>query len=184
MRKNLLLLPCMMSIITTIIAGILFVLDEGQQTNRSMISILLAGFWVFMGFICNIIYFINAKRNRYNVHFLAKTNIGLKILHLPLGIAFLAVGIFMGCYIISFLPDIFKDGWAFVIIVMLIMIIAGVAGVALVETVQSGLVSIVCVNRAKEEGLLDKKKAFRYRILSCVPVVDLLAAILIWKRIR
>jgi len=184
MRKNLLLLPCVISIITMIIAGILFVLDEGQQTNRSMISILLAGFWVFMGFICNIIYYIKAKRNQYDVHFLAKTNIGLKILHLPLGIAFLVVGILMGCYIISFLPDVFNDGWAFVMIVILAMIIAGVGGVALVETVQSGLVSIVCVNRAKEEGLLDKKKAFRYRILSCVPVVDLIAAILIWKRIR
>ncbi len=184
MKKNLLLLPCVMSIMAMIIAGILFILDEGQQTNRSMISVLFAGFCTFTGFVCNIIYYIKAKRNQYDVRFLAKTNIGLKILHLPLGVAFLVIGAIMGCYIISFLPDIFKDGWAFVIIVMLIMIIAGVGGVALMETVQSGLVSIVCVNRAKEEGLLDKKKAFRYRILSCVPVVDLISAILIWRRIR
>lgn len=184
MKRNLLLVPCVMSIITMLIAGIFFVLDSGQQTNRSMISVLLAGVCMIAGFVCNAVYCKRARRDQYDVRSLAKINIGLKLFHLPLGIAFLVVGVVLSFYIIYFLPDLFQDGWVFVIVIMLLLAIGMFGGVAFVETLQSGLISMACAARAREEGFIDKKVEHRYRLWSCVPIADLVVAVRMWKRVK
>lgn len=129
MKRSLLLVPCVMSIITMMIAGIFFVLDSGQQTNRSMLSVL-------------------------------------------------------SFYIIYFLPDLFQDGWVFVIVIMLLLAIDMFGGVAFVETLQSGLIAMTCAARAKEEGFIDKKVERRYRLWSGVPIADLIVAVQMWKRVK
>lgn len=191
MKKILLLLPGAIGMILMLMTMIFYALDGGDLSDRNLLSGFLTGIFQIIGFVCNVIYFKKARRECCEVIWAARANVWLKLLHLPIGLVQWLVCFVMFIFLLAMtisaicqMSSLAEIGGSLVIICVCMFFICMFAGCSLIETTQSGVVAMVAVFRAREEGLLEDRRANAYQIGSCIPILDLVIAVRLWKLVK
>lgn len=149
------------------------------------VSMPLSLMCMIAGFVCNIICAISAVKNCWAVKSIFKANLILKCVQLPM----ILFWIITAGDVLNEDWDFFGEGepvtngvWfvLFLVVVMVIMCII----FGCISSVMSGIVSIAGIVRAKEDDLFSKKAANGYKIGSCIPFVDTVIAIWMWRKVR
>ena len=178
MKKYGLLIPSVLGSLITIPAVVLMVMNI--YDNYLFVSfglVLLVVILLFVGFICNIIYYRRVKSRQWDTVSVAKAGFWLKILHVPVTLECCGICLIFLGYAIYFLIHMFGNGWAFIGVLGMVWIACAMFGIFVAVAIPSGVVVMAGVARAEQEGLLDFSKAYNYRIGSYIPVVDLVIAV-------
>lgn len=135
--------------------------------------------WCSVGLVSTFVYALLAVKYRWEAKGVLRANLLMKLVALPVH----AVGLFLLCGIIS---DFFER-MDYPIVSFLYLWIGSFFvffsyGIAV--TIQSGIIGIAGAIVAKCEGKLSKKAAIWYGICGCMPIVDIVIAVLMCKKVK
>ena len=135
--------------------------------------------WCGVGLAFTLVYALVAVQHRWEIKSVLKANLFMKIMTLPVHAACLDLlyGIILDFFarmdypIVSFLYlwiGSFLTFFSF--------------GIAV--TIQSGMIGIAGAIIGKREGIFSKKVAIGYGIWNCIPIIDVVIAIIMWRRVK
>ncbi len=199
MKRNLLFIPSIIYVVALIFMFVLNVLDGFEDSLGSLLFQSIAVLFFLVGYVCNIVYLILSIRNRWEIKSLLKANLWMKWIHFPISTLCGAGCAAVMWILIGYLMDIdanrlsqlmgFRDvtvetGWGMFFIFLFIIILAMMIGGGVLLTTQTGVIAIAGIARMKSLDMISGKCSFWYGVASCIPIIDVVIAIIMWRRVK
>ncbi len=135
--------------------------------------------WCGVGFAFTLVYALLAVQCRWETKSVLRVNLFMKIMSLPIH----AVCLYL---LYGIITDFFAR-MDYPVVSFLYLWIGSFLtffSYGIVVTIQSGMIGIAGAIIGKREGTFSKKAAIGYGIWNCIPIVDLVIAIIMWRRVK
>lgn len=145
---------------------IFFILLGGYGGEHGLILLASIGIFYLVAFISAILLFTSSLKKSADTHALLRTNLILKLIHMPAYVMLFIMGLLSTI-------TIFTIGFTLVVILLDVLII-----------ILSGLVGLGAISKALMDKQISKEDGFLHGAMQFVFCIDIFSAIVVYRKLK